>query len=375
MDEDGRGRRGFGGAMVLALTWVLCPVALLAAVERYKVEADYLARLAQLGCTGLVENFEGSDWDGLRSIYPNQSVALSNTTQRVTWSSAGHDLWPSGEPSYITTNPNWARGDGWGIFDTYLASTIRIRVPEPIYGVGLWVDSNPDLQDIGFLFPGRTTADSPGYVLPGYGAMYPGDNPGAGHQFIGIIDPDGFTDVIITGTLQLTEDGQLEGMAVFGSDDHTLAVAPGFILTPLQQWRLEHFSSADLGDPGKEVTVWGDDADPDHDAISNWREYVFGGDPRVADAAAATLSTMAGSGGGGPRLRFSYNRRTNDPGVRYAPEVSADLKTWYAGSTYVEEIGAVSLGNHMERVTCQDTGVLASGGSLFGKVEAVGAPR
>lgn len=370
MDESVR-RHGFAGLMALAVLWMACPSRLAAAVERYKTEAEYLNRLAQLGHVALVEDFEGSDWDGLRSVYPNQNVALSNITRRVTWSSAGHDLWPTGEPSYITTNPNWARGDGWGIFDTYLASTIRIRVPDLIYGVGLWVDTNPDLQDAGFLFPGRTTANDPGFVLPGFGAMYPGDNGGTGHQFIGIIDPDGFTEVIVTGTLEVNEEGLLEGGAVFGSDDYTLAVAPGFILSPLQQWRTDHFSPAELGDPSKETTVWGNDADPDHDTVTNLREYIFGGDPLVADPSAVALAVDVNAEGAQPRLRFSYNRRTDDPDISYFPKVSANLRTWYSGTSYVQEVSAVLLGNHVERVTCQETGVLFPGGPVFGVVEAV----
>lgn len=342
-----------------------------AAVERYKTEAEYLARLAQLGYEALEEGFEGSSWEGLRSIYPNQSVALSNTAQRVTWSSAGHYLWPSGGPSYITTNPNWARSGGWGIFDTYLESTIRVSAPEPIYGIGLWVDTNPDFQDTGFLFPGRTTAETPGYLIPGYGAMYPGDNAGVGHRFIGIIDPAGFTDVIITGTLQLTEEGLLEGAAVFGSDDYIFAVAPGFTLPPLQRWRQNNFSAADLGEPGNEATVWGNSADPDQDGVSNWHEYLFGGNPNVGDRSSMELSAEVDAGGAGPRLRFTYRRRTDDPSVRYSPKVSSDLKTWYSGPTYVEEIEAVPLGARMERITCRDTGALVSGGHLFGFVEAV----
>lgn len=38
-----------------------------AAVERYKIEAEYLNRLAELGIGTLSEGFESSAWDGARS--------------------------------------------------------------------------------------------------------------------------------------------------------------------------------------------------------------------------------------------------------------------------------------------------------------------
>ncbi|QDS97660.1 hypothetical protein HG15A2_09240 [Adhaeretor mobilis] len=55
--------------------------------------------------------------------------------------------------------------------------------------------------------------------------MYPGDHPSFGHEFIGCVDPDGFNSVVFVGTLELNEEGRLEGGAIYGAADFTLAIA------------------------------------------------------------------------------------------------------------------------------------------------------
>ncbi|QNN23778.1 PEP-CTERM sorting domain-containing protein [Planctomycetales bacterium ZRK34] len=205
------------------------------AIERYKNETDYLNRLAELGYGTIHEGFESGAWDAVRSPSILDINALpSITSQTITFESAGRDIWPysfSTRVYGVTTNYNWANSGTWGLYEDHqgdpIPTTIRIIAPEPIYGIGCYVDTNPDLQDVGFLFEGATTAEAPGYVLPGYGAMYPGDNSGAGHQFIGLIVPDGFTEVIVTGVLQVNEENVLEGGAIYGADDFTFAVTSG----------------------------------------------------------------------------------------------------------------------------------------------------
>lgn len=207
-----------------------------AAVERYKNEAGFLARLAELGYDPLVEGFESSDWDSVRTTGINDINSLpSVTSQRLTWEAAGLDLWsyPTSKTHGITTNLNWAHSGQWGIFEDHVGdpipTTIRVRAPEPIYGIGGWFDTNPDLNDVGFLFELASTAQDPGYVLPGIGAMYPGDNAGVGHNFNGLIFTDGFTDVVLTGVLEVNEENQLEGGTIFGADDFTFVVPPDFV--------------------------------------------------------------------------------------------------------------------------------------------------
>lgn len=203
------------------------------AVERYKNEADYLARLATLGYRTVSQGFESSDWDGVRTVNLDFQSLPSVTSQGLTWEAAARDLWsyPTSKVYGVTTNSNWARTGGWGIFEDHkgdpLPTTIRVQSPSPVYGIGGWFNTNPDGQSVGFLFEDRTTANDPGYVLPGIGAMYPGDNPSFGHTFVGIVDPAGFNSVVLTGTLQVNEENQLEGGNIFGADDFTLRVAAG----------------------------------------------------------------------------------------------------------------------------------------------------
>lgn len=202
-------------------------------VERYKTEAEYLARLNQLGHNVINEGFESAAWDAARTIGLSFQSQPTITSQGLTWETAARDLWPNPYSSKVygvTTNSNWARSGNWGIFEDHqgdvVPTTIRVNSAVPIYGIGGWFDTNPDLQDFGFLFEGATTATDPGYVMPGFGAMYPADNAGTAHRFAGLIVPGGFTNVVLTGTLQVNEQNALEGGAIYGADDFTFAFAP-----------------------------------------------------------------------------------------------------------------------------------------------------
>ncbi len=194
-------------------------------VEVYKTEAEFLDRLDELGLPpDVAEGFETADWDASR--YP--ALPAEVTSQGVTWSTAARDVWTGGwwtNPHGLSTNNNWARSGQWGLFENHSGSpyptTIRVSGPT-MFALGGWFNTNPDLQSVGFLFDDRDYSNSPGYVLPGIGAMYPGDNPAVGHEFVGFVDPDGFNSVILTGTLEVNEKGFLEGGIYFGADDFVI---------------------------------------------------------------------------------------------------------------------------------------------------------
>ena len=221
----------------LVFSWiVLSCVPASAAVERYKTEAAYLARLAELGLDTVSEGFEAAVWDGTRSTIVNPALQPSVVSQKLLWEPASKDIWGSSwstKQHGLSTNTNWARSGTYGVFENHLGeaypTTIRVSSVNPIYAVGGWFDTNPDLQSVGILFEGRTTANDPGYVLSGLGALYPGDNPSVGHEFVGFVDPDGFTSVVLTGTLQINEENILEGGNIFGADDFTFGVPVGFL--------------------------------------------------------------------------------------------------------------------------------------------------
>jgi len=208
------------------------------AVERYRVESEFDARLTELGITDrVIEGFESSDWDHVRSpTILEFNFAADVISQGVIWSAAAKDVFGdtfSNRPHGITTNLNWARTGTWGMYEFHSGesypTTIRVSSDRTIYGVGGWFNTNPDGQSVGFLFEDRTSANAPGYVIPGYGAMYPSDNPSVEHVFSGIIDPDGFNSVVITGTLEINEKGILEGGIIYGADDFTVAVSASLL--------------------------------------------------------------------------------------------------------------------------------------------------
>ena len=226
--------RLFGAAVCLA---GVCACAS-AQVERFKDEGLFLARIAELQTQiapldVVHEGCESTAWDGVRSTFVDPNAAPTIDSQGLTWAAAAAQLWgnPWGYPAPgMTTNTNWARSGNWGMYEFHSGSgyptTIRLTAPRTMYAFGIWINTNPDGVDTGFLFEDRTTANDPGYVLPGIGAMYPGDNPGSGHTFIGIVDPAGFDDVILTGTLEVNEKGFLEGGAIYGADDAIVAILP-----------------------------------------------------------------------------------------------------------------------------------------------------
>jgi hypothetical protein len=204
-------------------------------VELYKVESEFIARVAQLGLVVVEEGFESPVWDGTRTTIIDPMFLPDVLSQGVLWEPAAKDVFGSqysDREHGLSTTPNWARTGGWGLYENHAGepypTTIRVSAAEPIFAVGGWINTNPDGQSAGFLFEDRVAANEPGYVLAGYGAMYPGDNPSFGHEFVGIIDPAGFGAVVITGTLEVNEKGILEGGIIYGCDDFSIGVMPGF---------------------------------------------------------------------------------------------------------------------------------------------------
>jgi len=184
-----------------------------------------------------------------------------------------------------------------------------------------------------------------------------------------IWDTTGTTDGIHTLKARLTKFDESE----IYSDPVTFTVSNAPPPTPLETWRGQHFSAADLADPVKEATVWGDDADPDRDGNRNWKEYVFGGNPLDPSDSSLHFTVEVATGAGGePVLEVTCRQRTNDPALTFVHEVSADLQTWHSGAAYTAVVSAIPIDAEIQEVTFKDTGFGASNGRYFGRVKVLG---
>ncbi len=307
-DLDPAARQCLAFLVVTLLSLLALPAT--AAVERYKTESAYLARLSQLGLQSLTEGFESSAWDAARSPNINDRHALPQViSQTLLWEPAAKDVWGSAYSTKahgVTTNHNWARSGLWGIYEDHngeaYPTTIRVTAPVTIFAIGGWFDTNPDGQSVGFLFEDRTVANDPGYVMPGYGAMYPGDNPSFGHEFVGIVDPDGFTSVILTGTLQLNEENVLEGGNIFGADDFTFGIPQGAFDYPGDA---NHDGMVNLAD----LQILGDHW---QSSAAGWTEADFTGDGNVN---LADLQILGDHWGHGVSADISFDQAVQQAGL------------------------------------------------------------
>lgn len=102
---------------------------------------------------------------------------------------------------------------------------------------------------------------------------------------------------------------------------------------PIDQWRHNHFSSAELANPATS----GDTADPDNDGLTNLSEYSLGLSPKSSDAGALALQMVDG------RLTLTYPRRKKSTDISLIAEGSRDLSEW--SSNAVEVISKRDDGN------------------------------
>ena len=89
---------------------------------------------------------------------------------------------------------------------------------------------------------------------------------------------------------------------------------------------MSHFAAEVLAEPTNESTIWGNDADPDLDGLSNYLEFALGGDPELADAA-SVLPVLSRSGN---QLKLSYTKQSNDAQFRVLGNVDLSAGTWSA---------------------------------------------
>ena len=164
------------------------------------------------------------------------------------------------------------------------------------------------------------------------------------------------------GTFSYTHDGSATTTDSFtyrandGTINGTLATV-SITINTRDSWFTSNFSAADLDDPAKEDSVWGNSANPDGDALDNLMEYALALDPNDStDAEDAIALVVAESATPGEFLHtMTFTRRTNDGSLSIHPEVSGDAVNWSGDSADVAQVGSgTPAGANAETVTFQD---------------------
>lgn len=205
----------------------------------------------------------------------------------------------------------------------------RVRDLEINDGVIYWCDRNSselrsrEVNGIGggtVLFSGGILDRPHGLVLdPISGTMYWTD-----------------TETQLIGSGSMDESGSTTSLASTGLDGPWAIdlVRPVPLADPYDAWQRDHFSDEDLADPAKELTVWGDDADPDGDGAANILEYAQGTDPNSPVVSSNTMSVTSGE-----KVQVVFRMRSDDPDLDFALEAIDDLSLDLWNSDAFAEVG------------------------------------
>jgi hypothetical protein len=159
-------------------------------------------------------------------------------------------------------------------------------------------------------------------------------------------------DLNLVGTDTLSATVKNSGSAQPGT---TRTAAVQVVGDALDTWRNQYFSMADLVDPTKEITIYGDKADPDQDGLENLLEFALGLSPAASEILQSAVTVgIVPDIDETKHLSITFPRRKNQSLVQYQPEVSSDKITWLSGPDAVVEMGWQDRGAQFELVTFQD---------------------
>jgi hypothetical protein len=133
---------------------------------------------------------------------------------------------------------------------------------------------------------------------------------------------------------------------------------------PINVWRRASFTPAELADP----SISGDQADPDHDGLSNLMEYALGlppKNPTTTNRPYASVTTGY--------LTLTYTRAKAATDVSVVVEQSNDLVTWHSGTNYVQQISLVDQGS-TQLITAQTLVPVGASAANFVRLRATRLP-
>ncbi|MEN8774870.1 MAG: hypothetical protein ABF379_05925 [Akkermansiaceae bacterium] len=205
----------------------------------------------------------------------------------------------------------------------------RVRDLEIYDGVIYWCDRNSsqlrrrEVDGIGggtVLFSGGILDRPHGLVLdPISGTMYWTD-----------------TETQLIGSSSMDGSGSSTSLASTGLDGPWAIdlVRPVPLVDPYDAWQRDHFSDEDLADFAKELTLWGDDADPDSDGATNILEYAQGTDPNSLVVSSNTMSIASGE-----KVQVIFRMRSDDPDLDFTLEATKDLSLDHWDNDALTEVG------------------------------------
>ena len=152
------------------------------------------------------------------------------------------------------------------------------------------------------------------------------------------------------------------------TDTKSIAITVTGGVSSLERWRSQYFSVADLQNPNREATVWGDLADPDNDGRHNLMEFALGLSPLGSEPQESAFVSATVNSGGNQYQTLTYNSRINDLLIQYITEVSADNVTWSATAV---RVSSTPVNAEFERVTYRDPVAITSQGARFIRLRVV----